>query len=177
MTVEILLLFLGVFLVSFVVTWVWWVKVRVIFLQEELFIIRNRLWDHAKELNAFDDKAYKHARSHLNRCIKAAGFIDLSTVEYVAKNCADMEWPAPPSTKNTLLAEAIGSAYRESAIRIRNYLLLDTFPGRLYLLRAKFAGLIDPLHYTGKEPLNARVKEDTIKWIRSKAPESLSVPH
>jgi hypothetical protein len=176
MMFESLLLFLGVYIIAAVVTSIWWIKLRVIFLQEELFIIRNRLWDRTKELNAFDDEAYKHARSHLNRCIKAAKFVTLDAIEYVARNAADLEWSAP-STTNTLLAEAIDRAYLESAILIRNYLLLDTITGRLYLLRAKLAGFIDPIHSTGPEPLNVRVREHTTKWIRSKVPECLSVPH
>jgi hypothetical protein len=175
-TLEVaVLLFIGVFLIATAAMWAWWVKLRIIFLQEELFIIRNRLWDRAKELNAFDDEAYQYARAHLNRSIKAARFISLATVEYVATHLADLEPQQPPSTEKKALAEAIEEAYRQSAIRIRNYLLLDTMPGRIYLLRAKFAGLIDPLHYA-EEPLNARVKEHTTKWIRSRAPESLSTP-
>src|SRR6056297_2477608 len=56
-----------------------WRQLRVVFLRQDLFAIRDHLWDRAKKSDGFSDPAYREAREALNGVILYAHKLDLFT--------------------------------------------------------------------------------------------------
>lgn len=130
---DLITLGLGSFLLSSTITYAWWCKVRVIFLREDLFALRDSLWDEAKRLNAFEDQAYKAARSDLNACIQSAGMISLPLLIRVIISTPRRESVRLVSD-NPELQRLIDAAYSKANQRLYRYLIFDRpFSGMMYL--------------------------------------------
>ena len=70
MNYEFIWILIGALVLSVSVSYGLWAKLRIVLLRQDLFVIRDRLWDRAGELSGFDDPAYRHARKHLNDAVR-----------------------------------------------------------------------------------------------------------
>lgn len=158
--VELLPLFLGTFLLTFVVCSAWWIRVRVILLREELFAVRDELWDRAFELEKLNDSAYQEMREHINALIQAAGY-----VTFITLILATMSGRNPPERRRSedeQLQESIDLAYTKVAKSVLGYCLDDTLTGKLGKMFAKLAGV------------GGWLVELSQNWVRSSEPELLA---
>jgi hypothetical protein len=80
---EIQLVFF-VTLLSFVLTYAWWVRFRVWMLREDLFAIRDGLWDAMREQGTLDDPEHRRVRDEINNLIRIAPLFSVWTVISIA---------------------------------------------------------------------------------------------
>jgi len=73
-------LILGCFLLSMVVTYGWWSYLRVWFLRQDLFTIRDELWDAMRAGGTLDLPAHRECRDSINAIIRVAPFLSPLTV-------------------------------------------------------------------------------------------------
>ncbi len=65
-------LIIGVFSLSSFLAYAWWTKVRVWMLRQDLFEIRDRLWDRMRAEGLLDHPAHRWYRNNLNALIRFA---------------------------------------------------------------------------------------------------------
>jgi hypothetical protein len=119
----------GSLIIGLAISYAYWCRVRVTFLREDLFIIRDSLWESARELDRFDDPAYQKTREMFNTCIRAASFMSLPQVigslvmaradesvneDELKSDCKEMQ-------------AAIDEAGQKLVKRVSTYLLRDRF--------------------------------------------------
>ena len=153
----------GVLLISFVTTHAWWSIVRVVRLRQDVFDIRDHLFDVAHETNTFSDPAYRDARHHLNSIARIAESINLYMLGYLLH--ANVEHRERPQSDNLVLRKAIDASLEACTERIKNYLLRETFTGLIampFTRTIRMTGLVE-------EQLQKWVR----RWLTSSAPESL----
>ena len=156
---------IGVLLISFVTTHAWWSIVRVVRLRQDVFDIRDRLFDVAAKTRTFDDRAYRDARHHLNSVARIADTISLPVLGYLLHaNFAQRERSL---SNNAVLQRAIDVSLEDCTERIRSYLMRETFTGLF----------VFPLIRTIR--MTSVVEELLRRWVRnwliSSAPESLDL--
>lgn len=155
----------GVTLISFVTTHAWWSVVRVVRLRQDVFDIRDRLFDAAADTTAFDDPAYRDARHHLNSVARIADTISISNLGFLLH--ANFGQRDRPVSTNTALQEAIDASLERCTERILTYLLRETFTGLVVL---PFVRMIQ---------MTSVVEDQLARWVRrwliSSAPESLDL--
>ncbi|HVA46311.1 MAG TPA: hypothetical protein VNH11_08055 [Pirellulales bacterium] len=152
------------------VAYAWWAKLKPLFLREDLFIIRNRLWDVALQGNAFSDPAYKQARAHLNALIRTAALFSLPSIKAAAKATAGRSCPSVRLKANdAALQAAIDAAYQESAEAVVKYVMYRSAFGLLVVCDILFTIVVRRSIIEGLSTLR------TIqKWIKSVGPDELS---
>ncbi len=153
----------GVLTISFVTTHAWWSKVRVVRLRQDIFDIRDALFDVAGKVQAFGDPAYRDARRQLNSVARIADAINVHTLAYflsanvpqrerLRSNCAELQ-------------KAIDNGLEECTDRISSYLRYETFTGLVVI----------PFAHTIR--MTALLELQLTRWIRrwliSSAPEFL----
>ena len=131
MTFEICQLFIGIAVVSLSVNYAIWSKVRVTFLREDLFRVRDELWDKMRELDSLDHPAHVVHRDFLNSCIRVAHLISVPTILHflivngpalnkMAKE-SDSEQKLFPVGTPSGVRKAVQLARRESVGILYNY--------------------------------------------------------
>lgn len=121
-------------LLSFAAFYLIWMKVRVVVLREQLFKIRDRLWDDAYRLDQLDDPAYLTARERLHVLIQYAHHVDLPTFVYAGIKQSDGPPLAIASSNNEAMQSAIEDATLSTAKRLLTYLFLMRLSGLLPLV-------------------------------------------
>lgn len=121
---------LGSFMISAAVAYHHWRKVRVVFLREEIFAIRDDLWDRMRELHAFEDPAYKAARRSFNSCIRMASYFSMPALQVLRET----EAPDIEKSKCEEVQEAIDNANAKVSRAIWRHVMFRTFTGRKILL-------------------------------------------
>lgn len=154
----------GTFLISVAVVYTAWSHVRLIFFRQDLFQVRDRLWDKARELNAFSDPAYVEARQKINDCIAAANWINAPAVLPPAESL-----PHYFTTENRDMRKAVQAAHRELTRRILRYVLLERASGWAYIARAVFARIFDVMR-NGFGNLWFSWQDSTTSWVASDYP-------
>lgn len=142
----------GTMLVSLSLTYAWWVKIRVVCLQQDLFDLRDGLFDFAADHGCLDDEAYSEARNQLNAVISGAELLTIPIVAYMLKHGA-----GPRETKkssNTALQQEIDGTLKECVARIYRYLMLETFTGLF----------VRPVLYAVR--ISAIMEDQALVWIR-----------
>ena len=175
-----LVLFASICVLIWTVTYIWWIRARDMLLRQELFSIRDRLWDEARRLDAFDDEAYREARQRLNDTIRISRWITIPSVAlFLDVEAEPME---KKCTKNQELQTAIDNAYREAAGYICHHLMRHTLSG-LTILSLAFAfqnvtagwrilrGIKDFLANTVGRPLDPGI---VIRWLWSSIPAEMA---
>ncbi len=71
-----------VLLLTLVISYIGWSKLRIRFLRQELYGVRERLWEQASEFHAFDDVGYRDVRDQLHVLIAIAHKINLPMIIY-----------------------------------------------------------------------------------------------
>lgn len=128
----------GFVLLSWVLAYAWWVKVRVLRLRDDLFAIRDRLFDAAQSEAGFDDPAYCYARNSINCTIRLAGTLSVPTVIYMCAKADGKSVPSRPGSKSADLQQAVTAALDDRDTRVVKYLLNETLGGRFLCIVALF---------------------------------------
>lgn len=126
---------IGTVMVSLALSYAWWTRVRVINFRQDVFDIRDELFDRAMELGALDDGAYKAARNHLNSAANTMEMVTVWGVAYYVRHVGVVTTAKEMATKNAPLQEAICNAMEALAVRLTRYLVGETLAGRLVTLR------------------------------------------
>ena len=151
----------GILLVSVGLTYAWWTKVRVICLRQDIFDIRDELFDAALDLNGLGDPAYRQARERLNFAAKIADVFSLPLVTAVRS------MNAPPQqefcSSNRKLQEAINHAIASCSQRIVDYLYFETFCGMCGWMTSKV--------WKTNKPSPEQTGESVSQWVSSPSPE------
>ncbi|MEX2187489.1 MAG: hypothetical protein WD875_11870 [Pirellulales bacterium] len=174
MALDLIFLSIGSFLVAISVAYSWWASSRAVFLREEIFGIRDRLWDVARAENAFDDEAYRHARHHLNSLIRTAGLYSVRAIETATRLMPKEEHVPHPKSENEVLQRAIADAYLKSGRAVGRHVLLCHVTGWV-----KMGKLLLDAHRKSRRGAIHTIKSGRYsvreaKWLTSGGPEFLS---
>ena len=140
------LIVFGSFLASSSLAFAWWVKVREISLRQAIYDERDCLFDAARELQAFDDPAYRSAREHLNSLADCVDFVTIPILAYVsAKGHSGRAHGLVEKTDNAELSQAIRRCFSNCEQILAKYLLHHTATGICLLTAVKVNRLRDVL--------------------------------
>lgn len=171
---DLLLLALGSFLISTSTAYLWWARVRVVFLRQKLFEIRDKLWLLAYQSGGLEDQRYKEARDHLNGMIRMARMM---SVPVIMKMHSMMQGTVPASGDCDKDALPIHSPFHQSIQRsleraeheMTKFMLYHRATGLIFLGCSLFKGALQ-----GKSSGPSRAKRKLTEWLRSPKPEDLS---
>jgi hypothetical protein len=128
MTLSTTILYIAVLGLSGVIAYLYWIKIRVIRLQQEIFDKRDDLFDRAAELNALDDSAYQSARYCLNGLVRFVPYLSLPLVIYMVSHDNGTEETLPKSS-NLELQHSIDEVFSWTAQRLYRYIVRETATG------------------------------------------------
>lgn len=117
---------IGSLIFSFGITYFWWVKFRVWKLREDLFVIRDELWDRARAEGNLDHESHRKFRDVINSLIRIAPILTFFTffrIILVSDGSEEIEQCDP-------LTE-VEEARRKVISRLVHYLLRETLVGLL----------------------------------------------
>lgn len=117
-------LFIGVSGLTLAAFYMYWTRLRVIVLRQQLFAIRNDLWDKARELDALDDPAHKEEREKFNKMIRNAHELSLPNLLYTIIAFKDDEEESNIVSDNPELMKAIEVASDRAVRCIIRYIVL-----------------------------------------------------
>lgn len=115
----------GCLILSLVITYAWWIHLRVWFFRQDLFAIRDELWDAVRAKGALDDPAHRDLRDAINSLIRIAPFLSLLTVIKILVDKTEIK---PVLAENLNLSE-ITDAREKVFRRVVRFLLFETFSG------------------------------------------------
>jgi len=75
---------------SQLLTYIWWVKLRVWVLKQDVFEVRDRLWDAARAGGFLDDPGYQGARIAMNAVVRLAPQLCLPAWLYAVRRADDL---------------------------------------------------------------------------------------
>lgn len=119
----------GMLLVSSAIAYAWWCHVRVIALRQDLFDIRDDMWDAARELGCFNDPAYQSTRDHLNGVATHARSFTVPVLAFVLANRPPGGYPRPARSENQDVQRIIDRALTRSSARLASYLVNESLTG------------------------------------------------
>jgi hypothetical protein len=159
-SINTLLLAISSFGMSACLAYALWSKVRVIFLREELFEIRDDLWDAARRHGGFDDPAYLEARTHLNAAIVAGPLCSVSILQGVVRRVKreDIEAAISQKSQNHEFQNAIDLAYRRTISKCVAYIYLWRASGWLHVINFR----------------TRAVRLQFMRWLKSNEPAELA---
>lgn len=142
-------LILASFLLGTVVAYLWWVRVRVWILRQDLFEVRDGLWDQMRASGELGDPAHREFRDQLNALIRLAPTLSVMTVAHMVLTHERFE---------SLLAcrdrpEAIEQARQKVVTRLATYILFESLPGLIFVVFLLACGML----WVVKNGLMARI--------------------
>lgn len=160
---------LGTAITSLALSFAWWCKVRVVDLRQDLFDIRDEMWDRAHEIGALDDTAYRAAREHLNSLARHAHEFNIPVLAYLLASEPDGGYPKYPKSDRQDVQEIVDSAIDASSTTLVHYLLRKTLAGRI-------GGLFFGISRVGKSA-SQMLDEFASVWVRSNLERPAYVAH
>jgi len=157
-------IFVGMLLISLSLSYAWWVKVRIICLKQDVFDIRDELFDTALELNALDDLAYQQARNHLNNVASTAGILSVPFILVALSQ--DRVPQSREKSLNQDMQNAIDAAITRCAHRIWNYLQFETIMGWFGLTVFSASKLTKLIEHKATQSIES--------WLYTSSPEEIS---
>jgi hypothetical protein len=138
-----------------------WVPLRVWHYRQDLFEIRDRMWDEMRQLGAIDDAAHKEVRTTINGLIRCAPALSLLLVCYLAQTRKS----APAAVD---IPEPVRQALSEVRQRTQRFVVWESlFAWFLILLMSPLLFILVPMRITKKmlaaamEPLNTLFNSGT----------------
>ena len=125
-------LFLSVAILALVSSYMAWCKIRVFFVRQELFNVRDTLWDAARELNGFNDPAYLEARSNMNAMIRSAHKFNLQVLLYMLGNFPHE--PKQITSTSSEMQAAINQARKDATGILARYVVIYRPFSALYFM-------------------------------------------
>lgn len=142
--------FVGVLLLSVGVSYAWWTKLRVLWLRQDIYDIRDNLFMESARLDRPHDEAAKCARDHLNAIARVASVISFPAV-ITAINIGEAEIRELPKSENEELNKCIQLSMEKAGNRIVRYLTRETLTGWIIVILSRVAVMtwIFPPLYSG----------------------------
>lgn len=174
---DLALLSLAALGVGSAISYAWWSKLRVIGLREDIYAIRDELWDAARRSHAFDNEEYQATREVLHSCIQGAALISLPVilvnVFVIARHIKSPNPPREPSPSELpegSIERAIATATAKVTTRIVRYIIFDRFfsGGLLFLAIWALAMLIGKAKKLDPNAL-------ATQWIKDRGPRGAAV--
>ena len=109
--------------ISSVLTYAWWIHFRVWMLRQDLFEIRDDLWDEMSEKGELDDPAHRETREGINSMIRFSPYLSIRTLILIATDGAENV------QQSTDLPQAVVEARKAVFNRIMRFMLLETVTG------------------------------------------------
>ena|SRR5208337_2428697 len=132
-------------LLSGILSYAWWLRFRVWMLRQDLFTIRDDLWDVMRQAGRLDDPTYLEMREALNALIRTAPLLSVLTVLRLVSQ----------GTHANILIEAelepaLQEARNRTILRLTRYIFMETLSGIVVQLALLVLVLIIalPLRYT-----------------------------
>lgn len=124
-----ILLALGLLMLSGVITYACWIRFRVWALQQDLFAIRDRLWDEAQRGGFSGDEEYQFARNGINTMIRFAPRLSLSVWRFLENRVEEHGAKNIPYPRERI--PAVDKAISEVAHRLVKFIYRQTLSGFL----------------------------------------------
>ena len=125
MIIEYTVLVVSFLALGLLTKYVVWVKVREIFVRQDLFIIRDRLWDQAELLGGLNDPAYREVRRKMNSLIMGAPYVSLPMLHKARCLWKDHPAKSRPRSESKDMEQLLKNAEKATRKRIREYLTRD----------------------------------------------------
>ena len=119
----------GMLLISCAAAYAWWCRVRVIDLRQDLFDIRDDMWDDARRLGCFSDPAYRSTREHLNGVATHASSFTFPILAVVMANRPEGGYPARPTSERHDVQKILDRALYRSSNRLTSYIVNESLIG------------------------------------------------
>lgn len=120
---------LGTASLSAIVSYVWWSRFRVWALRQDLFAIRDELWDRMRASGRLDDPGHRRFRHALNAMIRLAPDLTLLTVWRMVVSRSEILERSVEVGQGIPLAKEVRHAREQAAARVVNYLLFQSISG------------------------------------------------
>lgn len=105
-----------------------WSVIRVYMLRHDLYAIRNRLWETARDVEGFDDPAYLATRQQLHMLIEISHKISLPLLLYSKiKTVGSRGDVFKPNTDNVVVRKACEASLDDAATLIGRYVIRHRF--------------------------------------------------
>lgn len=130
------------FLASSGAAYLWWVKVREMRLRQDIFAIRDDLFDLAVNQAWLDDPAYQAFRKHLNTLLALAHHLSVPTLIHLSE--LPVKKAEFPRSENNKLQEELDRCMAKVAARIVNYIQQETLIGILLCLAQRMVNWAKP---------------------------------
>jgi hypothetical protein len=127
MAPELELIFFSI-LLSAVLSYAWWIRFRVWMLRQDLFVIRDRLWDSTRSEGGLDDPEHRRVRDSINALIRIAPLLSLWTIVRIF-----IEGPESKERARPLTGSRANEALEQAVTRVSCYLLFQTISGLILL--------------------------------------------
>lgn len=163
-----MMLVFGVLLISGALTYAWWIRVRVVCLRQDIYDLRDELFDIALKLRALDDPGYKATRAHLNGLARSAEVISVPLAIYASTLETEAAAHRGHSFRSAdpALQSSIDDVHDRCARRLVRFLFWETLSG---LVGRIFFAMTRNLRLAA-ERMSITVME---RWIESAYPEQL----
>ena len=144
-------MFIGAFIVSAALSYAWWIKVRVIDLRQDIFDIRDELFDQAVERGWLSDPAYRAARTRLNSMAANAHTLSVPVLDFLARRVesnthTDIKEEENVGTSDEELRGAIHDCKYRVAERLNKYIFRETLCGIAILLAYRVTNMASKYH-------------------------------
>ncbi len=123
MTPELQLIF-GTTMLAAGLSYAWWVGFRVWMLRQDLFSIRDELWDAMKARDSLDEPAHRAMRASLKAFVRVAPLLSVFTLLGILAEGASSHHVDEPSD-----FPEIEAARHKTVSRVMNYLFFETLMG------------------------------------------------
>ncbi len=140
MTFEMLILLVTSLVLSLVLAYACWIKVRVVCLQERLFAIRDSLFDDARIMGCLADTAYRYHRNVFNALIRLAPTFSVPTLLWLMLQASKENEEVIPQSSNAKLQESIDKAASKVSFELLDYVFRHTITGRICMVTTKLVG-------------------------------------
>lgn len=134
-------LIFATFVLSMTLSYAWWLRIRVWALRQDLFTIRDRLWDRMRAEGTLDHPAHRWYRNNLNSLIRFAPALSFTTIVQMLD--AGVVPAYPEGIDPDHLPEAVTQARQAADERIVKYLLFHTITGWIVIGVALSVGVKD----------------------------------
>ncbi len=124
---------------SLTLTYIWWMRLRVWMFREELFAIRNELWDAMLAKNDLENPAHREFRAGANALIRLAPMLSIFTVLRLVLNEDDTRNLLP--RQQAVVIEEIEKSRHKLVLRVVRFILFESLSGLLIVLALAVFGL------------------------------------
>lgn len=124
--------FIGIALVSFGLCYAAWIRIRPLRLRQDIYDLRDELFDEALAAGALTDPGYRQLRLQLNSWARSAAMISFPSLVYLLVTLDD-DLPTPIPSERPEVQAILERTYDRLARRLIRYVAFETLPGLIVL--------------------------------------------